>query len=326
MSQKQKSHPDQMLRNAPLDLGGDVAEQRRIFDQMLSSQPLPADVRTADITLGGVPTITVDVNGASSDPVLLYFHGGACVIGSAATSLPFAADVARRAGSWVITVDDRLVPEHPHPAALDAAVAAYRGLLEIVDPSHIAIVGEPSGGGLSLAAGGAVFSPWADLVVPGGTIDTKAAVDPLPSGTALRTRVRDYVASADSKSTTVSPVFADFSGLPTLLVKVGSHEILLDDVFRVVARAAAADADVRLHVVAGAPHVFQSFAPLVDEAAAALDEAATFFRETFAAAAPVATHAAAGALGASDAAAPGDGVPASARSAEPVTTDEPARA
>ncbi len=152
MSQQQRDALDQLLRDAPLDLGGDVAEQRPIFEEMMAAIPAPADVTTSSGSLGGIGVVTVEAAGADHAKVIFYLHGGAYAIGTAASSVGLASDLARRAGARLVTVDYRLAPEHPHPAAIDDAVAAYRGLLDSGIPaSTIAIAGESAGAGLAAA-------------------------------------------------------------------------------------------------------------------------------------------------------------------------------
>jgi acetyl esterase/lipase len=211
-------------------------------------------------------------------------------MGSGETSVGLAADIARRSSSHVISVDYRLAPEHPYPAATDDALAAYRGLLdEVTDSSSIAISGESAGAGLALATALAarqaglrlpdalvLLSPWADLTQSGASMQTKAEVDPTIMAAALQVRADDYLAGADPRGPLVSPIFADLSGMPAMLIQVGSHEVLLDDAVRLAAKAATDDVNVILDVIAGAPHVSQSFAGILEEAASALDRVAAF--------------------------------------------------
>jgi monoterpene epsilon-lactone hydrolase len=292
MSRQQRDAVDQLLRDAPLDLGGDVAEQRVIFEQMMAAIPVAADVTTSSASLGGIPVVNVEVAGADPERVILYLHGGAYAIGTAASSVGLASDLARRAGTLLVSVDYRLAPEHPYPAAIDDAVAAYRGLLAGgVAPSAIAIAGESAGAGVAAATlvalkqvglpqpGAAVLmSPWADLTVSGESIAGKAAIDPALTPEGLRRRAADYLPDGGPTGELVSPIFADLTGLPPLLIQAGSHEILLDDATRLAARAAAADVAVRLEVTPGVPHVFQGFAAMLDEGDAALTSAGEFLR------------------------------------------------
>jgi len=294
MSQEQRDALDHLLRDGPLDLGGDVAKQRVIFEEMMAAIPVPADVRTSSGSLGGIGVVNVEVAGAEHASVIFYLHGGAYAIGTAASSVGLASDLARRTGARLVTVDYSLAPEHPHPAAIDDAVAAYRGLLDsgvAASAIAIAIAGESAGAGLAAAtlvalkraglpqpSAAVLMSPWADLTLSGASISVKAAIDPALTPEGLRRRAADYVAAGDQRAELVSPIFADLTGLPPLLIQAGSHEILLDDATRLAARAATADVAVRLEVTPGAPHVFQAFAAMLDEADAALTSAGEFLR------------------------------------------------
>jgi monoterpene epsilon-lactone hydrolase len=222
--------------------------------------------------------------------VILYFHGGVYVIGSAASSVPLVGDLVRRTGAKAITLEYRLAPEHPYPAAVEDARAAYEGLLaQGLAPAQIALAGESAGGGLAVAmllalreAGvplpscAYVMSPYVDLTLSGETLAGKAEVDPLLTPDGLRARVPDYVGTADAADPSVSPIFGDLRGLPPLLIQVGSHEILLSDALRLAGRAAISDVPVTLDVTPGVPHVFQAYAGLLDEAGTALDRASDF--------------------------------------------------
>jgi monoterpene epsilon-lactone hydrolase len=290
MSQQQRDGLDQLLRDAPLDLGGDVAEQRVIFEEMMAAIPVPADVMTSSGSLGGIPVVDVEVAGVDREQIVFYLHGGAYAIGTAASSVGLASDLARRAGTRLVTVDYRLAPEHPQPAAIEDAVAAYRGLLNSgVSPSRIAVAGESAGAGLAAAAlvalkhaglaqptAAVLMSPWADLTLSGDSINTKATLDPALTPQGLARRAADYVGDTDAAAELVSPLFADLTGLPPLLIQAGSHEILLDDATRLAARAAAADVAVTLEITPGVPHVFQGFAAMLDEGDAALTRAGSF--------------------------------------------------
>jgi epsilon-lactone hydrolase len=292
VSRQQREALDQLLRDAPLDLGGDVAEQRVIFEQMMAAIPVPADVTTSSGSLGGIPVVNIEASDAEPEWVIFYLHGGAYAIGTAGSSVGLASDLARRVGARLVSVEYRLAPEHPHPAALDDAVAAYRGLLDSgVAASTIAIAGESAGAGLAAATlvalkhaglpqptGAVLMSPWADLTLSGDSISAKAAVDPALTPEGLRRRAIDYTADRDPTADLVSPIFADLTGLPPLLIQAGSHEILLDDATRLASRAAAADVAVTLEVTPRVPHVFQGFAAMLDEGDAALTSAGQFLR------------------------------------------------
>jgi acetyl esterase/lipase len=291
MSQEQRDALDGMLREGPLDLGGDVLEQRPIFEKMMAAAPPPDDVETSSRTLGGVPVVAIDIKGIDDrGTVVLYFHGGAYAVGTAASSVGLASNLGRQARARVLSVDYRLAPEHPYPAALDDAVAAYRALVDgEYEPPQVAIAGESAGAGLVAAtlvalkkaglpqpAAAVLMSPWVDLTLAGNSMAGKAAVDSALTPDGLRRRAADYAVRAATTDALVSPLFADLTGLPPLLIQAGSHEILLDDATRLAASAAAADVAVTLDVTPGVPHVFQGFAGMLDEADAALARAGAF--------------------------------------------------
>jgi acetyl esterase/lipase len=290
MSQQQKDALKELIRNAPLDIGGDVIEQRANFEKMLSARPLAHDVSTTPGELGGVPVLSIETAGASHDAVVLWFHGGWYVIGSPRTSAGLSSDLARRVDARVVSVDYRLAPEHPYPAALQDARAAYRGLLDSrADPRSIAIVGESAGGGLavallaSLAGAGlaqpacaVLFSPWTDLTLGGETMTSMVGIDPVFTPEKVSVRAADYVGSADPTDPAISPMFADLRGVSPILIQAGSHEILLDDSIRLARRAAIDDVAVTLDVTPGVPHGFQAFAAMLEEGDAALARAAAF--------------------------------------------------
>jgi epsilon-lactone hydrolase len=209
------------------------------------------------------------------------------VMGDAFLAADLASQVGRRTRAKVISVDYRLAPEHPYPAAVDDALAAYQALLHNgTAPSDIAFAGESAGGGLAIAtlvnarnhglplpAAAFVMSPYVDLTLAGTTMETKREVDPLMSREALQSRVTDYAAGHDAAVGLISPIFADLSGLPPLIIQAGTHEVLLDDAIRLARQAATADVEVTLDLTPGVPHVFQAYYPILDEAAAALDRA-----------------------------------------------------
>lgn len=152
MTQQQRKELDELLRHGPLDVGGDVTEQRAIFHNMIAGIPLPSDVSTVEDELAGVPVVIVDTPNTDPSVAVLYLHGGAYALGSAADSVGLAADVSRRVGARAISVDYRLAPENPFPAGLDDAVTVYRALIdEGISSARIAVVGESAGGGLVIA-------------------------------------------------------------------------------------------------------------------------------------------------------------------------------
>jgi epsilon-lactone hydrolase len=295
MSKQQRDAIDAALRAAPFDLEQSTQEHRKMFDGF-ALQPYPADVTAAEVSLGGVRAIELRVSeGAAENPVrsdVLYFHGGGYAAGSARTGTHLAAELARRAGGRALSVDYRLAPEHPYPAAVEDGLAAYAGLLESgAAPSRVVLAGDSAGGGLAVAtllaarerglpqpAAVAVFSPWADISRSGASMRTKDGTDPLFSYAAMGWYADRYLPNGDRSAPLASPVFGSLGGLPPLLIQVGSHEVLLDDAVRLAAAAARDDVDVTLRVAAEGTHVFQLYFGALDEADEALDEVARFFR------------------------------------------------
>jgi len=287
MSAEQRENLDAILRQSAFPADSDVSEQRQLLRELLSAQPLPADVTVTAATLGGVPTAEITVDGVEPRHVVLYFHAGVYVMGDAFLSADLASQVARRTRARVISVDYRLAPEHPYPAAVDDALAAYEALLHNgTAPSDIVLAGESAGGGLVIAtlvsardrglplpAAAYVMSPYVDLTLSGATMQTRREADPLLRPQALSARVPDYTSGQDAALGLISPIFADLSGLPPLLIQAGTHEVLLDDAIRLAGVAATADVEVTLDITPGVPHVFQAYYPILDEAAEALDRA-----------------------------------------------------
>ena len=209
MSTEQRENLEAVLRQSAFPVGSDVSEQRRLLRELTSAQPLPADVTVTAAALGAVPTAEITIDGIEPRHVVLYFHGGVYVLGDAFRAAGLASQVGRRTRATVISVDYRLAPEHPYPAAVDDALAAYDALLDTgTAPSDIAFAGESAGGGLAVAtlvtardhglplpAAAFVMSPYADLTLAGTTMDTKREADPLLSRENLQSRVPDYTAA-----------------------------------------------------------------------------------------------------------------------------------
>ncbi len=301
MSTEQLENLEAILRQSAFPADIDVSEQRRLLRELTSAQPLPADVTVTAAALGAVPTAEITIDGVEERHVVLYFHSGVYVLGDAVSTASLASQVGRRTSAKVFSVDYRLAPEHPYPAAVDDALAAYEALLQNgTAPSDIVFAGESAGGGLAVAtlvnardhglplpAAALVMSPYADLTLAGQTMKTKRDVDLLMSEDNLRSRITDYTGGQDAALGLISPIFADLSGLPPLVIQAGTHEVLLDDAIRLARAAATADVEVTLDITPRVPHVFQTFYPMLDEAVAALDRAGQLLSTHLASAARV---------------------------------------
>src|SRR5690349_10848254 len=152
VSAEQREILDAILGQSAFPADIDVGEQRRLLRDLISAQPLPAGVTVTAAALGGVPTAEITIDGTEPRHVVLYFHGGVYVLGDAFQAAGLASQIGRRTRATVISVDYRLAPEHPYPAAVDDALAAYQALLDNgTAPSDIAFAGESAGGGLAIA-------------------------------------------------------------------------------------------------------------------------------------------------------------------------------
>lgn len=262
-----------------VDLGAGTLEERRAtMDSFGSNVGDRAEVTPVDA--GGVAGEWVVAPEAGDDRVILYLHGGGYCMGSPSSHRRLVAALSAQAKARVLSLDYRLAPEHPYPAAVHDAVAAYRWLLnQGVSASRIAISGDSAGGGLTLAtllalrdagdplpAAAVPLSPWTDLEGTGETTKTNASVDRMVNLDGLKEYADWYADGADMRQPTVSPLHGDFTGIPPLLLQVGGAEVLLDDTLRVAERAKAAGVDVTLEVWDDMPHVFQAFTGMLPEA------------------------------------------------------------
>ncbi|MBD3142267.1 alpha/beta hydrolase fold domain-containing protein [Microbispora bryophytorum] len=291
MSKEQRAQIDAMMRQSRPDGPRSVEAIRAGFKALMARMIVPDRIRVTRTTLGGRPALRVEPDNGRRAGTILYFHGGGWVFGSPETALSLTGNLVAKTGFGAYSVDYRLAPEHPFPAAIEDTLGAYRALLDSgEDPSTIAFAGDSAGGGLTvttclaardaglpLPAAIVAFSAGLDATRTGESMDTKEGIDPIFTREAVERTGAMYVAGADPHQPLLSPaVLADLTGFPPMLLQVGTNEILLDDSTRLAARARAAGVDVILDVTADVPHVFQSFAGVLDEADEALDRAAVF--------------------------------------------------
>jgi acetyl esterase/lipase len=260
--------------------------------QILRPDPytVPSAVRISPAQLGGVSGEWVAGPGPG-DIVLLYLHGGGYFGCSAETHRPITVAFARE-GFRVFAPDYRLAPENRFPAAVDDAVAVYRALLgEGHAPQKIVVAGDSAGGGLTLSlmlalraaatplpAAAAVFSPWTDLAATGDSIRSNARRCAMFHGPDIGPSARYYLGDTDPRNPLASPIYADLSGLPPLLIHVGADEVLRDDSTRLAERARAAGVSVELKIWPVVPHAWQLASGKIPEARQSLRESAAFLR------------------------------------------------
>lgn len=295
MSREQRRALDEYLRSAPQSSDPVSVEQMRDgFAHFMSTFPIPSSVTRTSTELAGRDAIRVEPSGEAHRGTILYFHGGSYSLGSPETAMALTGHLVERTGVQALSLDYRLAPEHPFPAAIEDCLAAYRSLIEnTVDPGAIVFAGDSAGGGLAvtttlaardaglpLPAGIVAFSPGLDHTRTGTSMTTKEGIDPLFSGTAMRRTGELYLNGQDPAQPLLAPaVLADLTGFPPILLQVGTNELLLDDSVRLAERAREADVDVILDVVADVPHVFPAFIGSIDEADEAIDRAALFIRQ-----------------------------------------------
>ena len=232
--------------------------------------------------------------GAREDKLLLYLHGGAYVLGSRRTHRQLVSHMARAAGVTAVVPEYRLAPEHPFPAAIDDAVAVYRGLLESgFKPENIVISGDSAGGGLSVAtllalrhagdilpAAAVLLSPFLDVTASGESATTRADQDPWFNVSDMAVVARYYCPDENKwRDPLVSPVFANVSGLPPMLIQVGDDEILLDDSTRLAEKLEAAGIDVEIEVWPDMWHVFQMFVGKMPESRRAIEKIGAYINK-----------------------------------------------
>jgi len=266
-------------------------EMRSGFERLWDQFVPPSDVTYTPANAGGVRAEWIAPPGAPEDQAILYLHGGGYVFGSIHREM--VARIAKTTGRRALLLDYRLAPEHPFPAAVEDALAAYRWLCASGNARRgLIVAGDSAGGGLVVstlvaarynglprAAAGVCLSPWTDLAMTGSTLESKAAEDPIVSRPLLEQLAGWYLAGADPKAPLASPLYADLGHLPPLLVQVGTAETLLDDARRLAERARAAGIEVTLREYDGMPHVWQFFGSFLPEARAACDEIGAFVKQ-----------------------------------------------
>ena len=266
----------------------DLAAARAVLQG--APMPILPGVSFEPATVGGVAGEWVREQAKASAPTLLYLHGGGYFACSPRTHRPITAAYAKL-GFTVFVPDYRLAPEHKFPAALEDAEAVWSGLLALGHTAQsLSLSGESAGGGLSLAlllrlrdtgqalpASAALFSPWTDLACTGQSITDNRRRDAMFWAPGLREAAGFYVTEAERTDPLASPLYAELSGLPPLLIHVGERELLRDDSTRLADKAKAAGVEVELRVWPVVPHAWQ-LVQFVPEARRSLEEAAAFFR------------------------------------------------
>jgi len=276
-------------RLAPLD----VSRQRRtlrVYERRVPDPP--AKTVTIEKPVGGIPALRISRPESRPGHHILFLHGGGYVTGSPAMYRHVCWRFAGAARAGVIAIAYRLAPEHPYPAAIDDAFAAWKALLEEgADPNVCSIMGDSAGGGLALAlalrirdakmplpAALVAISPWTDLAATGASAQPPNR-DPMLHADHLGEYARAYLAGADPRQPYASPLYGNQRDLPPTLLQVGSDEILRDDSIRMAERMREAGCQVTLEIWPRMPHVWHAFAPVLPEATRAIVRVGAFIAE-----------------------------------------------
>jgi monoterpene epsilon-lactone hydrolase len=266
-----------------------VARMRSDWDDAFGGTMAPVTCEQA--SAGGVDGEWISPANAPRDKAVLYFHGGGFRIGSVASHRDLIAQIAVASGCRVLAINYRLAPEHRFPAALDDALAAYDWLLrQGLESANIAFAGDSAGGNLALAAmlalrerkrplpaAAVLMSPWIDLAATGASYVSRAEADPIHQRPMILALAKNYLGGqGDLFDPLVSPLYADLTDLPPLLIQVGDRETVLDDSVMLADEARAAGVEVDLQVWDGMIHVFQMFGAELAEAHQAIAAIALF--------------------------------------------------
>ncbi len=270
-----------------------LAAMRSMFEEWHLPTAEPEGVHYRQVDAGGVPAMWCTPDGAATDRAIIWTHGGGYVVGSMHSHRKVAGHLAKAAGVPVLVLDYRRAPEHPHPAPVEDAVAAYRWLLtdEGLAPEHIATTGDSAGGGLCTAmvlalrdAGDPLpaavmpLSPFYDMEATGDSVTGNAEVDVLVQRDILLAMAGMFLGDASPRDPLANPLHADPTGLPPMLIQVGGSETLLDDSTRFADRATAAGVDCTVEVYPGMQHVFHFLAGRAPEADTAIAAMAAWVR------------------------------------------------
>jgi len=262
-----------------------VQQMRDSMVETTSKMPPAGGVAEEGVELGGVRGLKFTPEGSAEGRTLLYFHGGGYVIGSPETHRGLVSHLASAMGAIAYSMDYRLAPEATFPAAIEDACACYTALLEAGHaPEKIIVGGDSAGGGTAVAsllmargnglpmpAGAALISPWVNLGNTGWSYQTRAEADPIINAENINWFAETYLGGAEASHPFASPIQADLTGLPPLLIQVGADEVLLSDSATLAERAGGAGVSVTLEIAPDMIHVWHAFYPFLSEARDAIE-------------------------------------------------------
>ena len=286
----------ELMGQRPLNSNATLEEMRAGMEA--GSFPATEAATVTSVDANGVPGEWVTVPESDGNRRLLYVHGGGYVMGSPVTHRRLCEGIARAGECAVLNLDYRMAPEHVFPAAVEDAMAGLQFMQENGPDGpgaadSVFVGGDSAGGGLMLATllaarergvampdGGVGISVWSDLAITGESIQTRSGVDPLITDESMVTNMAAmYLGEADAETPLASPLYADYAGLPPLILQVGDHEVLLSDTTRVAERARAAGVEVTEEVWDEMFHVWHAFAPMLPEGQQAIDRIGEFINQ-----------------------------------------------
>jgi epsilon-lactone hydrolase len=267
-------------------------ELRERYETLLATAPVPDDIDVVAVDANGVAALQVRAPGASSTRTLVWLHSGGYLLGSAQGYRAFGYELSRAADATALLVDYRLAPENPYPAANDDALAATEWALNKGNPNSTVLGGDSAGGALCVATlvslrdrGGALpaaavcVSPMLDLAATGESMDTNRDVDPVCSRETVAMLGGTYLGGGDVTNPIASPLYADVSGLPPILLTAGSAETLMDDSVRLAEKVRAAGGEVTLEIAEDMVHIWPLFHSILPEARLSIDRIGAFVRD-----------------------------------------------
>ena len=269
-----------------------VEESRDGFERLARYVGGDTPATVTEVDADGVPGELVRADSATGDGVTLYLHGGGYVVGSPATHRELARRLSAATGGDVLTIDYRMAPEDPFPAPVEDATTAYEWLLaQGRDAASASIAGDSAGGGLTVAtllsirdkglpmpSCGVCLSPWVDMEGLGDSMDTRSDKDPMVQRDGLVAMGGVYLAGADPRSPLAAPMYADLTGLPPLLIQVGTRETLYDDATRLAQVAMDCEVETTFEPWPEMIHVWHLFAPMLDEGQRAIERMGEFIK------------------------------------------------
>jgi acetyl esterase/lipase len=287
-----------ILREKAVPPGAEISlEQRRKGMEKVAFK-VADDIGVEAVTVAGRAAEWLRAPGTNAQRAILYLHGGGYVMGSLTTHRSLGGEISRAAQAAVLMLDYRLAPESPFPAAVDDGVAAFQWLVDKgFKPQNLAIAGDSAGGGLAAATlvalrdrtlplpkAAVCISPWSDMTCTNESYKTRAEADPMVTSDGIGNMAGVYLQGADAKNPLASPNFADWRGMPSLLIHVGRDEVLLDDSIKLHEKAKAAGVDSTLEIWDDMIHVWHAFHPMLPEGKQGIERVGGFLREKWGAA------------------------------------------